>query len=101
MLRLYGTCSAVNARGTGRSQMFRLIRQWLSIIALIVAIGLQVSCARQPVLQENVSRLDHDLLSDIVIITDTRFDGNDTIVDIYITNPHHYELNIYEIEGQH
>ena len=43
---------------------------------------------------KEVGLYEHDLASDIVIITDMKTPHE---VDIYITNPHHHKLNVYEV----
>ena len=69
-----------------------------TIILLAALFALSGCCSKQPQVPE--SRLDHDLLTDIVTITNINYnkDGK-PVVDLYITNPHNYELRVYSVEN--
>jgi hypothetical protein len=43
------------------------------------------------------ARMEHDLLTDLVFIMDAKQDGNDTVIDVYVVNPHHSKLNFREV----
>ena len=81
--------------------MSRISRTASRFIVLIAATVLLSACANHApsVKQEKVTRIEHDMVSDVVIITDTKYHNSNPVVDIYIANPHNYQLNVYEIKG--
>ncbi len=69
------------------------------IAILICAFLLTACCSNRPQVIDQ-ARLEHDILTDIVVITDVNYDKDEEpIVDLYITNPHNYKLNVYQVGG--
>ena len=68
--------------------------RWLGLLLVLVAMS--GCCPRRPMMTDQ-ARMEHDLLTDLVFITDAKQDGNDTVIDVYVVNPHHSKLNFREV----
>ena len=91
-LKPYTISNAGDAVNIGRSVISNILK-----IILILALVVMSGCCPKRAMITDQARIEHDLLTDLVFITDTRQDGNDTVVDIYIVNPHHSKLNLREV----
>ena len=99
VLKNFTTLGAVIAKGGGQSVM-----QKLSIIryglVLGVILGLTSCCGPTKTITTE-AMMTHDILTDIVTITDIKYDEKGKpVVDLYITNPHNYKLNVYQVDTQ-
>ncbi len=73
----------------------------LTVAVMLVSLFLLVNCCgKQPQITDQ-ARVEHDILTEVVTITNIQYDEDkNPIVHMYITNPHGYKLNVYEVKGQ-
>ncbi len=75
----------------------RLSKIKLLGVVLGVVLITSACCGNRPVMNKEV-QLQHDLLTDLVFITDLRKEKGKPVVDLYIRNPRHYKLNVYQVD---
>jgi len=70
------------------------------IVVLLFASLCQVACCGKNPRITKQARLEHDLMTGIVTITDITYDeDNKPIINLYIKNPNNYELKVFEVQG--